>query len=96
MNFSFHPEAESELIQAIAYYEEREPGLGLEFVAEVYTSIEKIMAHPFAWPVLENEIRRILNRRFPFGILYAIDGEDLFIVAVMNLHRDPDYWKHRI
>lgn len=31
MNFSFHPEAESEFLVAIDYYESREPGLGCDF-----------------------------------------------------------------
>lgn len=36
MNFSFHPEAEHEFIEAAAYYEDCEPGLGLDFSREVY------------------------------------------------------------
>ncbi len=39
MKFYFHPEAERELYQAIAYYEERRNGLGLEFAEEIYAAI---------------------------------------------------------
>ena len=93
--FLFHPEAEAEFNMAIDYYEGCAAGLGTDFTIEVYSTIEQIIAHPKAWIVLEDEVRRNLTRRFPYGILYAIDSEQIFILAVMNLHRDPDYWKHR-
>jgi plasmid stabilization system protein ParE len=95
VKYSFHPEAEAEFVQAIEYYEECEAGLGYDFAVEVYSAIERTMAYPKAWPIIEEDIRRSLVRRFPYGILYAEEDEELFIVAVMHLHRDPDYWKHR-
>ena len=96
MKFSFHPEAETEFAQAIEYYEEKEEGLGYDFAVEVYITIERILAYPKAWPILEGEIRRSLVKRFPYGILYAEEDKEIFIVAEMHLHRDPEYWKHRI
>ena len=95
MKYSFHPEAEAEFVQAIEYYEECEVGLGYDFAVEVYSAIERTMAYPKAWPIIEEDIRRSLLIRFPYGILYAEEDEELFIVAVMHLHRDPNYWKHR-
>ncbi len=96
MKYSFHPEAELEFADAIDYYEEKEQGLGYDFAVEVYSTIERILAHPEAWPILEEDIRRSLVRRFPYGILYVETDEEIFIVAVMHLRRDPEYWKHRI
>jgi plasmid stabilization system protein ParE len=96
MNFSFHPEAEIELIEAADYYEEREAGLGHDFAMEIYSTIERITAFPAAWPETDAGIRRCLVRRFPYGILYSEDRNTIFIVAIMHLHRKPDYWKHRI
>ncbi|MDZ8106563.1 MAG: type II toxin-antitoxin system RelE/ParE family toxin [Nostoc sp. DedQUE12a] len=34
-NVIFHPLAEQELIDAVAYYEEQKPGLGLEYLQEI-------------------------------------------------------------
>lgn len=95
MTFSFHPEAEAEFIKAIEYYEEIESGLGLDFAIEVYATIQRSIAFPSAWPVIDGEIRRSLVRRFPFGILYSEEKESIHIAAVMHLHRQPDYWKGR-
>ena len=96
MNVLFHPDAEAELNAAIDYYEDIEKGLGYDFSLEIFSALERIMAFPKAWLVIEDGIRRSLVRRFPYGILYAEEKDKIYIVAVMNLHRDPEYWKHRI
>jgi len=92
---SFHPDAEEELNHAIEYYEDCQLGLGYDFSIEMYSSIQRIKTYPYAWPILADEIHRCLIRRFPFGILYFIDSDEIFIVAIMNLHREPQYWKDR-
>ena len=95
MTFSFHPEAEAEFNKAIDYYEEIESGLGFDFAIEVHSAIQRSVTFQKAWTVIDGEIRRSLVRRFPFGILYSIEKEAIFVVAVMHLHRVPGYWKHR-
>lgn len=92
----FHPEAETEFFEAIDYYEQTEPGLGPVFAAEVASAIEQIIHYPFAWRVLERDVRRCLMRRFPYGLLYACETERIWIVAVMHLRRHPVYWKSRL
>lgn len=96
MSFRFHPEAETELSEAVQYYENVEPGLGQDFAVEAYTAIQRAVAHPQAWTILEGEIRRSLVRRFPYGILYAEDNGGVLVIAVMHLHRMPGYWKERL
>ncbi len=32
---------------------------------------------------------------FPYGVLYSIEADQIYILAVMNLNKDPDYWKYR-
>ena len=96
MNYSFHPEAEKEFLSAIDYYEEHKFGLGSEFAIEVYSTIENIISIPTAWPLLAFDMRRCLTQRFPYGIIYSIEEDNIFILAVMHLYREPDYWKSRI
>lgn len=95
MNFSFHPEAEEEFRKATDYYEEIEPRLGYDFALEIYSTIKRSVEFPKAWAVLDGDVRRSLVRRFPYGILYSEERDGIFIVAVMNLHREPEYWQHR-
>ena len=95
MTYSFHPEAEIEFREAIEYYESREDGLGFDFAYEVYSAIGRAAEHPSAWPILDGEMRRCQTRRFPYGVLYSQEKNGIYVLAVMYLHRHPDYWKHR-
>ena len=95
MNFSFHPEAENEFDDAVGYYEDCEPGLGFDFAREIQATILNITDYPGLWPEIEKQVRRCLVRRFPYGVLYSLEPSGVFILAVMHLHRTPDYWKHR-
>ena len=95
-NFSFHPEAEEEFVQGAAYYEGCEPGLGLDFSREVYATIQNALDYSALWPKLDTEVHRCLVHRFPYGVMYSIEPNGIFILAVMHLHRNPDYWKHRL
>ncbi len=95
MIFSFHPEAESEFLEAIDYYENCESGLGYDFSVEVLATIQNVVSSPTLWPVIEEDIRRCIVNRFPYGIIYNINTDGIFILAVMHLRRHPDYWKKR-
>ena len=95
MTFSFHPEAEDEFVDAVGYYEDCDFGLGIDFSREVYATIQNIIDYPTMWPKIEDEVHRCLVHRFPYGVLYSVESDAILILAVMHLHRDPDYWKHR-
>jgi hypothetical protein len=95
MIFYFHPLADTELGEAIRYYEECEPGLGLELAEEVYSAIRRICEYPEAWAELNRNTRRCLVNRFPFGVIFQVKAGRLRIIAIANLHRRPDYWKDR-
>jgi len=41
------------------------------------------------------DIRRALVHRFPYGILYVPEQNQILIIAVMHLHRQPGYWQDR-
>ena len=95
MNYSFHPDAEKEFNEAIAYYNECQNGLGLEFVKEVYLAIQNILSFPRAWATLSSNTRRCLTNRFPYGVIYQVTDKEVFVIAVMHLNREPNYWEKR-
>ena len=96
MRFYFHPDANAEFHRAVEYYEQCQPGLGLEFAEEVYATIARITEYPDAWSVMSKNTRRCLTNRFPFGLIYQVKTNALRIIAVANLHQRPGYWKARI
>ena len=96
MKFYFHPDAEAEFDRAVQYYEQFQPGLGLEFAEEIYATITRIIQYPDAWSVLSKNSRRCLVSRFPYGVIYQIKSRSLRIIAVGHLNRRPGYWKERL
>ena len=96
MDYIFHPSAKQELNKAVDYYEDCQKGLGKEFLEEVYSTIQRIIEFPNAWMQFSDNAYRCLTNRFPFGIIYQIvDDKTIRIVAIMHLHKNPDYWKER-
>ncbi len=91
----FHPEAEFEMIEAASYYESQQSDLGRRFLVSVQDSINLIMLNPRLYPAVELDVRRCLTKTFPFGVLFRERSDEIVIMAVMHLHRDPDYWKNR-
>ncbi len=92
----FLPEAEQEMLEVAIYYQSQASGLGVDYLSEVERAVQAIAESPMTWPIIEGELRRRLVRRFPFGILYHIEQEEIIIVAVAHVRRKPGYWKRRI
>ncbi|MCF7817501.1 MAG: type II toxin-antitoxin system RelE/ParE family toxin [Kiritimatiellales bacterium] len=93
MEFEFSPAAKAEFVDAIDYYENQQPGLGKEFLEEVYATIGQILQYPNGWATLDPTFHRCLTKRFPYGVIYAVENGAVRIYAVMNLHRKPNYWR---
>ena len=91
----FHPEAESEMIDAAAWYESQQTDLGKRFLTCVQDALNKIKLNPTLYAVVESDVRRCLTKTFPFGVLFRIKPDIIVVMAVMHLHRDPYYWKNR-
>lgn len=96
MKIRFHPEAEFEIDDAVAYYNLQREGLGRDFAREVQAGLDRIAEFPHAWRPLGRGIRRYRLTRFPYGIVYASLPKEIFVLAVMHLHREPEYWRNRI
>lgn len=62
---SIRPEAEADLAEAFAWYEERRAGLGGEFLKEVRAVLDAVAEFPLQHSVIYRDVRRALPRRFP-------------------------------
>ena len=91
----FHPEARTELIESIRYYESQQPGLGPRFLEAIMEALRRIQAHPDRYRVVFAIWRQCRIPRFPFGIIYRVADRRVEIMAVMHLRRKPGYWQHR-
>lgn len=93
MKLRFASPAERELKEALEFYESARQGLGGEFLAEVEAAIRLIESHPSAWAPMSRRTRRCRLHRFPFGRFYQVRSDEILIVSVMDLRRDPRRWE---
>jgi toxin ParE1/3/4 len=92
----FHPEAQTEYLEALSWYRERSLLAALRFEAEFTKAIEKIREAPDRWAWYIEDSRRFLFHQFPFEIVYQNSSHLIFILAVAHGHRQPGYWKNRL
>jgi len=96
MKAEFHPRASEEIIETTAYYEGEVPGLGDRFIAEVERIVEVLCDQPNIGQSVGEELRRILLARFPYSLIYSIESERIWVIAVAHHRRRPGYWQDRI
>jgi len=82
-----------EFSDAVDFYNNESPGLGFEFADEIFHTIDRIKSMPDAWQKLSMRTRRCITRRFPYGIVYEQRKDELIIVSIMHLRRNPEIWK---
>ena len=89
------PEAEAEISEAFRWYEDKNEGLGSEFMRALDASLSYIQRNPMAYAVIHKQMRRALLRRFPYSVIYLIEGGKIVVLACFHASRDPKQWKKR-
>ncbi len=89
-------QAKADLRRAARWYEQQLLGLGREFVAEVDAVLDRVVENPLQYQAIYRDVRRALPRRFPYGVFYRIEGNDIVVFAIVHLHRDEDTWQDRL
>jgi len=92
----FHPDVAMDIKEAYKWYEEQSVGLGEELFDEIERSYQAITEFPKAWAPFPHGFRRYLLSRFPYSIIYKIDDESIYIIAIMHNSRKPNYWFTRL
>lgn len=96
MTLNILDEAERELVESVAYYESREPGLGMRFRDEVASVVNRILRFPDVPRVRRKRYRRVNLRTFPHYVAYVIRDDTIWVVAIAHGHRRPEFWMDRI
>lgn len=92
MRVEFSAEAKREYDDGRDFHERQVPGLGERFGADVRRALARLRNWPLAAPVERGDTRRMILGRFPYKLLYSVEGDVIYIIAVAHMHRAPDYW----
>jgi plasmid stabilization system protein ParE len=96
MKIRFLAPAETEMMEAAAYYEMQVERLGTNFLDIIEAAVSEISENPETWPKNELGIQRRLVRRFPYSIFYAVHENEVIIIAIMHQKQKPRYWIDRL
>lgn len=91
----FHPEAEAEFDEAIAWYQSQRDGLEQEFFEEYLALETRLEQNPHQFPTVLDDIRRANFRRFPYSLFFEPMQAAVFIYAIFHQNRNPEEWKKR-
>jgi len=97
MNYQFHPDAFDEHHDSVAFYQNRLPGLGADYIAEFDALMARVCHTPDRYPTIADpDIHRAGLKRFPFYVIYRVMPTKIIVLAVAHQRRRPAYWAGRI
>ena len=95
MNIQLSSDALADLEEGFNFYRQQAPGLGIYFITCMTADIEALAYYGGIHQIVHGYYRA-LSRRFPFCIYYAIEVDDLTVVAVLDARRDPLWTRQRL
>ena len=96
MKVVLHPGAEEEFLSVQRHYSEISGELGSRFYDEMSGVFRRILARPFGYKQFDPPARRAFADGFPYVVIYVTRPDVVWIVAVMHVRREPNYWKGRL
>jgi hypothetical protein len=91
-----HPAARRELAEAMAWYDERCEGLGLDLLEDFQNAAAKLQRAPEHCPHYKHtDYCKQQLERFPYLIFFLELHDCFWIAAIAHGARLPYYWKQR-
>ena len=88
--------ADSDYLQALQWYEERQLGLGQEFDAELLALFERASNKTLNFFKKETElVRKARVPRFKYRIYFRVEGDEIGVLAIWHPSRNPETLRRR-
>lgn len=95
MRLDFLPEVQPEIREAYRYYERQRKGLGRRFRDDIKAQLAQIRRLPTLSAPIENDVRCVVAKQFPYVIYYRVLTDVILVIAVLHGSRDPNVWRLR-
>ena len=90
------PIARLEFDEAVDWFEEKRPGLGIEFTDAVRDAFKSIARSPLIYRKLYRDVRGVSVSGFPYQIFYRVlSNESIEVLSVFQVRRNPRAWRDR-
>jgi plasmid stabilization system protein ParE len=81
--------ARDELIDAAAFYDGRQAGLGDAFLAAALEVGKRIAEHPRAFPFAVEDMRRAnFPKRWPYSLFFVVRPDRSIVIATLSQRQD--------
>jgi toxin ParE1/3/4 len=87
--------AQVEYDDAASWYESRQRGWGLRFVAAVRQVLDDISVQPERYPEVWPGVREAPVSGWPFCVYYQVRSDHVMVLAIFHTARDPSVWQSR-
>lgn len=88
--------ARRELLAEVAYYSNKELGLGSRFLTAGEDAAARALAYPLTGTPASENTRRMFLKDFPFALVYRPEENGIIVFALAHHARRPEYWRDRI
>src|SRR5690348_11550340 len=85
----YKPAAQAEITDTAQHLEVQRPRFGRLFIDEVRRIEDFLRDNPELYASVSGPIRRAVLRRFPYGLFYVVEGDQIVVLACFHLHRGP-------
>ena len=98
MTFSLRlfEEAAEEVEHERHWYRQRSESAEASFLRELDHAIDAVLQSPQMWPRYMAGTQRYVFPTFPFSLVYFVEEDLVFIVAIAAEHKEPGYWRDRM
>ena len=89
------PSARDDLVSGYTFYESQAEGLGSQFQETLISDIDALKAFSGVHPKFFG-LYRSLSKRFPYAIYYSLEANTVWVRAVLDCRRDPEWTRRRV
>lgn len=93
----FRPEVDDDIAEAAEWYEQKQPGLGLDFTRTVRDALRDFPSDPLLYRVRDpkRSVRWYYIPRFPYRVIYRVENDCVLVLAILHAARHERRWRQR-
>src|SRR5437870_13254132 len=92
LSYEFTERAVRDMAHAREWYDRWSVDLGNRFIDAALVAIRSARERPTSYPVVEDGIRAVRCKRFPYRVYYQAHSDRIDVLAVYHTARDPRLW----
>lgn len=96
-----HAAAAEEAVEAVTWYEQKRPGLGVDFERALDAALDLLEQDIIPLASLPgiagtSGIKRLILKRFPYAVIVHERDNEILVIAFAHHAMRPGYWRERL